>query len=232
MRLSGWVVIQLINMSLASQASVSNTTTSSTSGVEANAAKEGNPATPLRPVQGSTGFIFPAIWSFPPFFTLQPNPSTMAHQVELWSKLVLDWARVNRVFMVHCEAGGDDTPEVFHNKAIRRRLMPNGVRSVIGSLVKDGRAAPDPPKQADTYLIYWKKPDEWGNVIYDWVIDNGMNGTIMTFWEITEGELAESTEFHGLPASLLRRAIDTLVKKAKAQIIKGEGEAGEGVRFF
>lgn len=84
--------------------------------------------------------------------------------------------------------------------------MPNGVRSVIGSLVKDGkllvrgrhwhivigsekrrrggeggvqgqetkliltgRAAPDPPKQADTYLIYWKKPDEWGNVIYDWV---------------------------------------------------------------
>ena len=39
-------------------------------------------------------------------------------------------------------------------------------------------------------------------------------------------------EFYGMPPSLLRRSIETLVKRGKAQIIKGEGEAGEGVRFF
>lgn len=39
-------------------------------------------------------------------------------------------------------------------------------------------------------------------------------------------------DFYGMPPSLLRRSIETLVKRGKAQIIKGEGEAGEGVRFL
>lgn len=56
-----------------------------------------------------------------------------------------------------------------------------------------GRAAPDPPKQSDSYFIYWKKPEEWGAEVYDWVMGNGMGGSILTFWEITEGELTEGT---------------------------------------
>lgn len=39
-------------------------------------------------------------------------------------------------------------------------------------------------------------------------------------------------EFYQLPAPLLRKALDTLVKRGKAQIIKGDGEMGEGARFF
>jgi ESCRT-II complex subunit VPS25 len=34
-----------------------------------NGDAEGNPATPLKSVKGKNGFVFPAIWSFPPFFT-------------------------------------------------------------------------------------------------------------------------------------------------------------------
>lgn len=40
------------------------------------------------------------------------------------------------------------------------------------------------------------------------------------------------TEFHALPPPLLRKALDILVKRGKAQIIKGEGEMGEGARFL
>jgi hypothetical protein len=36
-------------------------------------------------------------------------------------------------------------------------------------------------------------------------------------------------DFHLLPHTLLRRALDTLVKKGKAQVFKGED--GEGVKF-
>jgi hypothetical protein len=32
-----------------------------------------------------------------------------------------------------------------------------------------GHLSPEPPKQTSTYLIYWKKPEEWGSIIYDWV---------------------------------------------------------------
>jgi ESCRT-II complex subunit VPS25 len=35
-----------------------------------------------------------------------------------------------------------------------------------------------------------------------------------------------------MPPTMLRKALDTLVKRGKAQVFKGEGEAGEGVRFL
>jgi len=45
-------------------------------------------------------------------------------------------------------------------------------------------------------------------------------------------DLADLPEFREMPPSLLRKSLDTLVKRGKAQIIKGEGETGEGVRFL
>lgn len=36
---------------------------------DADADADGNPSTPLKSVKGKNGFMFPAIWSFPPFFT-------------------------------------------------------------------------------------------------------------------------------------------------------------------
>lgn len=39
-------------------------------------------------------------------------------------------------------------------------------------------------------------------------------------------------EFYELPISVLRKALETLVKRGRAQIIEGKDEIGEGVRFF
>lgn len=39
-------------------------------------------------------------------------------------------------------------------------------------------------------------------------------------------------EHRELPGPLLRKALESLVKKGKAQLLKGEGEMGEGVRFL
>lgn len=62
--------------------------------------------------------------------------------------------------------------------------------------------------------------------------DNGLTGTIMTFYEITDGDLSYTTEFSGLPNSLLRRSLETLVKKGKAQLIRSGDGDGDGVRFL
>lgn len=134
-------------------------------------------------------------------------------------------------------------------------------------MLTPGTAAAE-SKGAATYLLYWRKPEEWGQVIHDWVscfgdhsciwtarqsrvsptmhvashsrrrpahtqaTDIGQTGTIMTFYEITDGDLSYTTEFAGLPTPLLRRSLDTLVKKGKAQLIRsGDGE-GDGVRFL
>lgn len=60
-------------------------------------------------------------------------------------------------------------------------------------MAEAGDAAVDPPKQSANYLIYWRKPEEWATIIYDWVSDNGFLNTIMTFYEIVDGDLSQAT---------------------------------------
>ncbi len=72
----------------------------------------------------------------------------------------------------------------------------------------------------------------------------------MTFYELTEGDMAHTTgqrgalrggpatlsmrrtDFHLMPYTMLRRALDILVKQGKAQVFKGDDEGSEGVKFF
>ena len=39
------------------------------------------------------------------------------------------------------------------------------------------------------------------------------------------------TEFYRMPTPLLRKALDILIKQGKAQVFKGVGEEGDGVKF-
>lgn len=60
----------------------------------------------------------------------------------------------------------------------------------------------------------------------------GQLNTILTFYEITSAEVDSATASPGagMPVPLLRRAITSLAKSSRAQVI-GVAE-GEGVRFF
>lgn len=37
------------------------------------------------------------------------------------------------------------------------------------SMVVAGDAAYEPEKQASSILVYWRRPDQWAETIYDWV---------------------------------------------------------------
>lgn len=96
------------------------------------------PRLSLPPVTTSSGFSFPTLYSFPPFFTYvppslpelgganpthskQPNEQTWAHQSAQWANLNLAYCRFHRIFRIdlteeQCES------ELFKNKAIDRAL--------------------------------------------------------------------------------------------------------------
>lgn len=98
--------------------------------------------------------------------------------------------------------------------------------------------------------VYWKTPEEWGNLIYRYIMDNGMTNTVCTFFELTEGDDVQKqgnynfktkiavfencnfsvTEFAGLDQSLLLKALKVLEISKKAEVIKFGGN--EGVKFF
>lgn len=90
------------------------------------------------------------------------------------------------------------------------------LRLVVAQMVAAGTADYDPPKKSSkavptSALIYWRRPEEWATIIYDWVRagplveggklmrglqikETGQNNTIMTFYELTEGgDLAATT---------------------------------------
>lgn len=176
-------------------------------------------------------FRFSQHYSFPPFFTLQPNLTTRAAQLNEWSDLTLSYCAFHRLFRF--------TPShpLFHNSSVNRRLQLNDARTVLQYIVDQGRAewiAPlnkrDKDASKEEAWIWWKSPEEWAQSIGDWVQETGQRNTVLTFYELLEGETTAKEPFHGLPNDMARKAINVLVKRGKATIF-GEGE-GLGVKFF
>ncbi|KIJ55417.1 hypothetical protein M422DRAFT_24018 [Sphaerobolus stellatus SS14] len=178
-----------------------------------------------------SGFLLPSIHSLPPFFTLQPDPTTQAVQTEHWIRLILAYARHRRLFTLRvedCEAAGSDWDEILRNDRINRKVLPPHLTALITSMVAQNVAAYEPPKQTRAVLLYWRLPEEWAEVLHDWVTETGQLNTILTFYEISSPQ--RETPLIGIPVTLLRKAVVILGKTGRGQII--EGVEGGGARFF
>ncbi|KAL2170214.1 hypothetical protein VTG60DRAFT_5082 [Thermothelomyces hinnuleus] len=207
----------------------------------------------------SSSFTFPPEYSFPPFFTRQTNLTTHHAQLTKWASLVLAYCRHHRIFKLSLsgdttttssssettggdggEAAGPDTTELFYNRRINRRLSLADIREVIDFLRRDGRAEYVTAKGGsaesggsgggDVAWIYWRTPEEWASLVEGWVDATGQRGSVLTVYELVEGEGTRGSEFHGLDQELLLKALNVLVKRGKAQIFGQEDSLG--VKFF
>lgn len=137
-------------------------------------------------------FPFPREYHFPAFFTRQTNLTTHHAQLIKWSALVLAYARHHRLFRLHLSAAADS--DLFRNRRIDRRLGPADIRELLDFMRKDGRAeyvAKDSP--GDVVFIYWRKPEEWAAVVEGYVEETGQKGSVLTVYELTEGEGTRGT---------------------------------------
>ncbi|KAK2053243.1 ESCRT-II complex subunit [Colletotrichum caudatum] len=119
--------------------------------------------------------------------------------------------------------------ELFHNRALNKRLSLADAREVLDFMRKDGRAEAL-PASTDVFWIYWRTPDEWAAFVEGWIDETAQKGVVLTLYELTEGETTRGTEFHGLDPDLLAKALQILVKRGKAQIFGQEDS--QGVKFF
>ncbi|CCF48217.1 hypothetical protein NDA11_005813 [Ustilago hordei] len=199
----------------------------------------------------SIGFRYPPIHAFPPFYTLQPNPVSRGQQLSQWRTLILDYCRCHRIFSlsplpatsdgVVSEEAADPHKSLFANKSIQRSLSPESIRQVLADLVEHKQAAWEEQltsKAKSTAsvganakaFIYWKSPAQWADAIYQWVLQTGQNKSIMTLFELNQGDLVQ--EFYELPLPMLKQALKHLSSQGKAQIFAGtEADDGQGVKF-
>ncbi len=67
-------------------------------------------------------------------------------------------------------------------------------------------------------------------MIYGWVDETGQKGSVLTVYELREGEAVGAKEWVGMEEEMLRKVLGVLVKKGRAQIFGLDESAG--VKFF
>ncbi|KAJ6017655.1 hypothetical protein N7451_001034, partial [Penicillium sp. IBT 35674x] len=185
-------------------------------------------------------FSFPPTYNFPPFFTPQPNTNTRQAQLEKWSLLIQAWCKHHRQYRLSLVEAVDSP--LFHNVALRKRLDLREARAVLDWMVKseeeggggqraewiDSSAGSQGPKSVA--WIWWRRPEEWADILVDWVEGTGQRGAVLTVYELIQGEATASQEFHGMDNEVMLKALSILSKRGKAQVFGSEGQ--EGVKFF
>uniref|UniRef100_A0A669PTJ7 Vacuolar protein-sorting-associated protein 25 n=1 Tax=Phasianus colchicus TaxID=9054 RepID=A0A669PTJ7_PHACC len=196
-------------------------------GVSTSCARAGRKLAEVVPVSAAMSFAWPWQYSFPPFFTLQPNGETRQKQLAAWCALALAYSRRQRLpAMTLREA--QDSP-LFANRRLQRKLPPEAIQVVLEELRKNGNLE-WLDKNKTSFMIMWRRPEEWGKLIYQWVSKNGLTNSVFTLYELISGDDTANEEFHGLDEAMLLRALQALQQEHKAEIITLDD--GRGVKFF
>lgn len=94
--------------------------------------------------------------------------------------------------------------------------------------------------------IYWRRVEEWAQLLLDWAVSSGFVGSVLTFADIIEDEVNHSQckslspfklifpfflAFYNLDHELLLKALQHLKQRGKAELIDVGGTIG-GVKFI
>ncbi|KAI1369902.1 ESCRT-II complex subunit-domain-containing protein [Xylaria arbuscula] len=171
-------------------------------------------------------FQFPREYHFPPFFTRQPNLSTRHSQHLKWAHLILSYCAHHKLYKLSLTS--PSTADLFHNRHIDRRLSLADAREVLEFLRRDGRVeyiksgnssataaalnsltgvGDDGGDDSgggggDVVWVYWRTPEEWASLIESWVEETAQKGTVLTLYELSQGEDTTGTgKFASNPSS-------------------------------
>lgn len=213
---------------------------------------------PTPPPSSSSSFTFPPHHSFPPFYTLQPNSQTLSRQLSLWSSLILSYCSAHSLFTLTLSSA--PSLPLFSNPGIRRALDERSIKTILThmSLPENGRRVEFLPSsstststtstslsafgrggererertQGSAAWIWFRTPEDWGEEIANWVDGTGQKGQVLTVYELREGEAVAKQGWVGMDEGMLRRCLESLVRKGRAQVFEGGGGDGAGVKFF
>ncbi|KAK5002234.1 hypothetical protein LTR28_011669 [Elasticomyces elasticus] len=195
---------------------------------------------PSTPAPTSASYTPPPYTSYPPFYTLQPNATTRSRQLSLWSSYILSYTRSQtpRIFRLNLSTALDSS--LFHNRTISRRLGERDARTVLDWMAsRDGGTRVEwigsgkgksGAREQSACWVFWKTPAEWGDAIYNWVDATGQKGSILTLYELRQGDAVQSQEWAGMDVELLRKVLDGLVRRGRCQVFGDDH--GAGVKFF
>jgi ESCRT-II complex subunit VPS25 len=180
-----------------------------------------------------TTLLVPALLHAP----TRPHHTLLAALV--WSSLIQSYCRHNHIFQLSV-IDALSTP-LFHNATLSRQLSLRDAKAIFAWMASPeggnraewissgGKKKPDEGEGGRVW-VYWRRPEEWAAQLEEWVERTGQRGTVLTLYEIVEGDASQREEFCQMDMELLQKSLGVCVKRGKAQIFGQEGS--EGVKFF
>ncbi|VDN95115.1 unnamed protein product [Brugia pahangi] len=161
-------------------------------------------------------------------FSLQTTLITREKQLEAWSRLVVDYCQFHKIYTV--DLTDISNSELFVNSALNRKLSLDGVR-VVFDYLEHKRHIDWLDKTKNRCHIYWRRPEEWAILIYEWAVSNSLLNTPCTLYEITQGDDVTQESFYGLDKDVLLKSLAVLVDQRRAQLLNS-GTGTEGHNSF
>ena len=176
-------------------------------------------------------YTFPNIYHFPPFFTLQPADATRAKQLAAWRSIVVGWHHAHRRALMDVRGWPH-----WENRALGRRLAPEGVSAVLAHMVSAGSGEWADEARTQCRILF-RSPAEYAALLRG--AARGLQG-VQTLWQLCapggEGQL-EDTEFDGMDPELMLRVLELLEAEGHVDLFRSADDGAEvptaqvGVRF-
>lgn len=102
-------------------------------------------------------------------------------------------------------------------------------------------------------VVWWRRLDEWASSLYEKAVSKGLNGSIVTVYEVQHGDMFADTggflsqapsfrqcslkinifvpDFHGIDDTVLRRILSVLERQGKATVFQGNDSSDSGIKF-
>ncbi|KAK6531330.1 hypothetical protein TWF281_008141 [Arthrobotrys megalospora] len=166
---------------------------------------------------------YPEFYTFPPFYTRQPNAASWSSQLSQWRSFILGYCRAHKLWRLNLVDAIET--DLFYNKSINRKLPLPTIREVVDDLVKSSNAEWLSSEKSIAY-IYWRTPEDFASQIYSWIDETGQKGTVLTLLELTEGDNTTQQEWYGMDQAMLVKCLNVLVKRGQAQVFSVGDDKG------
>ncbi|OAF64465.1 ESCRT-II complex subunit VPS25 [Intoshia linei] len=120
------------------------------------------------------------LYNFPPFFTLQVTENSKLIQLQMWTNLIIQYCRQNKLFKINFKSNSDSEFPLFNNPNINRTAGDNLISAIRKTMENSDRILKCDGKD----FVLWNTITEWVDIFINWARETLPSGGIYTVHEL------------------------------------------------
>lgn len=160
-------------------------------------------------------YKFPEYYSWPFFFTLQKHSETRKKQLLMWTELILNFCKDNKVWRL--------SKSIFYenlgkNPKINRKISLDSIETIFAFMIEKKNAMYVKPKSKDEIFVLWKTVAEWEEFIHQSAVNRHSIEKLETLEYITHDEDNKNEEYYQMDNELLIMILQHLEAAGKCTV--------------